>query len=131
MKKYSLYIISIPLAVLFLFGFLYWQKNKTVERHGVVYKTSTSGDMRFNYYDIKENKILDSWNEYPWFFATIDNLDDTEKINNFYNYVSENKGKVFRITGIKEDDDCEYFKKDENGEKCLENIRIEKIEVIK
>lgn len=125
MKKYSLFIIIIPLILLVSFGFLYL-KNNEVERYGVVFRNSTSGNMRFSYYDIQQNKILDSWDSHPWFFAAIKDLENYKSVDDVYNYVKNNENSIFKITGTKEKDDCEYY---DNGT-CLENITIKEIKSI-
>jgi len=38
-----------------------------VERYGIVFRNSTSGDMRFYYYDMAKGIILDKFQGYPWF----------------------------------------------------------------
>ena len=106
MKKYSLYIIAIPLAILIFIGFLLWQnKSKNVERYGVVFKNSTSGEMRFNYYDMGQKKVLDNWEGHPWFFALAKDAKDYNKIDYFFNKVKDNSGSVFKIIGTKRKDD--------------------------
>lgn len=98
-------------------------KNQEVERYGVLRRSSTSGDMRFDYYDIQQKKVLDNFEGHPWFFA----LKDESMTDEYLQYLQENKGAVFKIVGKRLADDCDYY---EDGS-CLENIAIEKIEVAK
>lgn len=126
MKKYYFYLFcSLALMVIFLLALFFWM-NRPVERYGVLSRSSTSGDMRFSYYDTEKKKVLDSWHGYPWFFATIKDLKNEKAVGNYYEYVQDNQNSVFRITGKKERDDCEYY----NTGVCLENIVISDIEVV-
>ncbi|MBU4257272.1 hypothetical protein KJ586_00755 [Patescibacteria group bacterium] len=97
-----------------------------VVRYGIVKTFSTSGDMRFYYYDIEKGIALDNWQGYPWFFATPENLNDGEKIDDLYNYVENNQNSVFKIIGTKEKDDCDYY----DARTCLENITIKEIKKV-
>lgn len=97
-----------------------------VVRYGTVKTFSTSGDMRFYYYDIEKDIALDNWQGYPWFFAAPEDLNDVEKINDIYNYVENNQNSVFKIIGTKEKDDCDYY----NAKTCLENITIKEIKKV-
>lgn len=144
MKKYSLYIIAIPLAIMSitLFVWLSLKNNKQqdssestvtadsliglVERHGVLRRASTSGDMRFDYYDIEKERVLDGLEGHPWFFATVADLEDDKSVDDYFDYVQKNKESVFKITGVKEKDDCGYTEG-----MCYENITIDEIEVVR
>lgn len=94
-----------------------------VERYGVVRQVSTSGDVRFDYYDLEKGIILDSFQQYPWFFATVDDINDNKKVDDYVNYVQSHPNYIFKITGEKDIDDCDYYG---NGI-CLENIIVDKI----
>jgi hypothetical protein len=120
MKKFM--AIGFGLITIFLIAFLFFQKSNSVERYGTLLRSSTSGDVRFSYYDINEKKSLESWENRPWFFA----LASEDETDNYLNYIQEHQGSVFKITGKKEVDDCDYFG---NGI-CLENISVEKIESV-
>lgn len=97
-----------------------------VVRYGKVITFSTSGDVRFNYYDIKKSVVLDSWQGYLWFFASPEDLNDGKKIDYLNNYIKNNQNSIFKITGIKEKDDCGYY----GAGACLENITIKEIEKV-
>lgn len=130
MKKYSLYI-SIFLLVAIAASILWVNihntgKSSYVERYGVLSRVSTSGDVRFSYYDIEQGRVLDEFEGHPWFFAMIEKMDDEKRIDDYVKYVRENESGVFKITGEKEPDDCEYY----GDSKCLENIRVIDIQVI-
>ncbi len=94
-----------------------------VERYGVLRKSSTSGDMRFDYYDIQQEKVLDNFEGHPWFFAS----KDMSMTDEYFKYLQENKDAVFKITGKKEEDDCDYY----GDGRCLENITVDEIEIYK
>lgn len=131
MKKYSLYIVAIPLVILIFIGFLLWQnRSKNVERYGVVFKNSTSGEMRFDYYDMGQKKVLDNWEGHPWFFALAKDAKDYDKIDYFFNKVKDNSGSVFKIIGTKEKDDCDYYAGGVNDGACMEIIVVSQIEVL-
>lgn len=98
------------------------KEDDSVERYGMLLRSSTSGDVRFSYYDIGQKKSLESWEGRPWFFA----LANEEETEDYLKYIQEREGSVFKITGKKEADDCDYFG---NGT-CLESIAVEKIEVV-
>jgi hypothetical protein len=98
-----------------------------VERYGIVFRNSTSGDMRFYYYDMAKGIILDKFQGYPWFFAAIDNLNDNKTLDDYFSYVQNHPNYVFKITGQKQADDCEYFGKGV----CVETITIKNIEAVK
>ena len=130
----------IPLAIVSLFLVLWLNSgNKekeralseashdSTERYGVLQRASTSGDMRFDYYDRENGKVLENWNGHPWFFATVADLKDDKNIDDYFDYVQKNKESVFKITGIKEKDDCDYY----GDGSCLEDITVEKIETYK
>lgn len=101
-------------------------KKEHVVRYGVIRTNSTSGELRLSYYNIKQKKVLNNWQRYPWFFATPENIEDLDGIKNQYDYVESHSGAIFKITGIKDSDDCEYYG---NGI-CLESIVIKQIEAI-
>ena len=111
-------IISIAIAaVIFCAGlFLRLQKSNEVVRYGTIKNFSSSGSMKFYYYDIENGKILEDKNK-SWFWGTLN--DDLVK------YVSDNQGAFFKITGKKERDDCGYIEGI-----CLEDIEISAIEAI-
>ncbi len=97
-----------------------------VERYGVLRTNSTSGEIRLSYYDMKEKKILESWQGYPWFFAAPESVEHDKKLEDFNNYVDSHKDAVFKIEGTKDEDDCGYYG---NGT-CLESITVKQIEAV-
>lgn len=127
MKKYLIFIIILlTIAIAGIFWLFSRNSNRLVERYGVILRSSTSGDMRFNYFDIEKGETVDNYQGYPWFFATIEDINDKKKVDDYYNYVENNEKAVFKITGIKEKDDCDYYG---NGT-CLESIMVKEIEAI-
>ncbi len=101
-------------------------KYDSVIRYGVIKFSSTSGDIRLNYYDIKQGKVLESFQEHPWFWAGIDDIDHDQCMEEFAQFVESNRNSIFKIEGKKEGDDCVYYT---NGP-CLENITIKKATAI-
>ena len=120
MKKFI--VIGFGLITVLLITFLFFQKSNSVERYGTLLRSSTSGDVRFNYYDIEQQKSLENLDGRPWFFA----LASENETDDYLKYIQEHEGSVFKITGKKEADDCDYFG---NGT-CLENISVEGIESV-
>lgn len=94
------------------------EENQDVIRYGDPFISSSSGDMRFIYFDMENKVLLKEWNGYPWFWGAGEEKD--------INYVENHKNYVFKITGEKEADDCGYY---DNGI-CLENITVKNIEAV-
>jgi hypothetical protein len=118
-QKYLYYIIIAAYLVLGAY-LLFFPK---VERYAVLERFSTAGDMRFKYYDMKNGRVLENRKDYPWFFATVADIKDSKKVDNYVKYIDDHKEYVFKITGSREKDDCSYFG---NGV-CLENIKVKDI----
>lgn len=88
---------------------------------------STSGDIRFYWYDVKTNKIINPEDQFSWFFAIPSLVSNDEKTtDNWVKFIEENKNAVFKITGTRLNDDCGYYDPDH----CIENIDIKKIKVV-
>mgnify|MGYP001492301885 CR=1 FL=1 len=119
MKKYIYHIL---IAIYLIAGISFILSTK-VERYGVVERFSTYGDMRFKYYDIKTGRVLEDRKNYPWFFATVDDIKDNKKVDDYVKYISEHEGYIFKIAGNREKDDCSSFG---NG-MCLESITVKDI----
>ena len=85
---------------------------------------TSSGGMKFYYYDIDKGEIMNNSNGNAWFWGGV--FTDEESIDNFANYIKENEDSVFKITGTHDSDDCDYLEGF-----CFENINIEKIERLK
>lgn len=98
---------------------------KEVERYGVIVTNSSSGSLRLRYYDIEQKKVLDSWEKYPGFWASVEDTGDREGGIKLFEYIQGKSGSVFKIVGQKESDDCGYW-----YGTCLENIVIKKIEAV-
>ncbi|MDD3002485.1 MAG: hypothetical protein PHS06_01285 [Candidatus Shapirobacteria bacterium] len=93
-----------------------------------VKQTSTSGDMRFYWYDTELKQIKDVNNQYAWFFALPeDTLNNNESNNKWVIFIKDNQNSVFKIVGTRLKDDCDYYGPDH----CIENINIETIEILK
>lgn len=92
-----------------------------------VKQISTSGDVRFYWYDTESKQIKDSGNQYAWFFALPKNVpDDSVATDKWIKFIKDNQNSVFKITGVKETDDCDYY----GSEHCIENIDVKTIEVV-
>lgn len=103
------------------------KQEESVERYGILRTASTSGDLTFTYYDINAGKVLTESQGYPWFFATVEDIENPQRVTDYYQYTQNHKGSIFKIIGKKGEDDCEYY----NNGVCLENISVEKIEAFK
>jgi hypothetical protein len=119
-------VLGFWLITILSIAFFFFQKSNSVERYGVVRGYSSSGDARFNYYDIERKEVLDSQGGYQWFWALPENMMEEKSIDDYYNYIRDNSDAVFKIKGSKWEDDCGYYA---DGS-CLEQILVEKIEVV-
>lgn len=112
---------------------------KEVVYYGVLFRWSTSGELRFGYYDTEKAQAIDD--SYYWFFAFLPNSEsanDTESYQEiilpYLNFLTEeNQGAVFKITGLRMMNEDKYYSECEN---CgtpdpLHQIEIDKIEVYK
>ena len=86
---------------------------------------STSGDIRFYWYDTELKQIKDIDNQYAWFFGSPTYVFDSP--GNWVSFFENNKNSVFKITGTKGKDDCDYYGLDH----CIENINIDSIEIVR
>lgn len=91
-------------------------KKSDIVLYGEIRNFSTSGDIKFDYYDIEQGKALYDENK-PWFWGYLH--------DNQIDYVSKNPYSVFKITGKKEEDDCGYTEGI-----CLEDISVNEIAVV-
>lgn len=143
-KKKLLFLIFFVLLIIIVI-FIFLSKNKKQEinslsptaknkevnssnlitYYGQVNKISTSGEARFWIYDIKLQKTKDSM--YDWFWAMPKDIPGNQELTDkWIDFIQKNKHSVFKITGIKIQDDCDYY--DLNH--CIEDINVKKIEVI-
>lgn len=91
---------------------------KSVVRYGGLFRFSGSGDMRFSYFDMEKNIFLNEWDGHPWFFGSVD--------AKYVDYIGNHSDYVFKITGRKVEDDCDYY----GDGRCMENIIVDKIEAV-
>jgi len=121
----------------YMYGWTLLDKNTTeslVTYQGYVIHNSTSGEVRFRWYDTKTQKptnpygkTIDPHNEYAWFWAMPKDVPYDEVITDTWiRYIADNKDSVFKITGTRGKDDCAYF----DSEHCIENIDIQSIEIV-
>lgn len=112
-------------GILFLIFFCLNSK-KTIY-FGYLKHSSTSGDTQFYWYDTKAKSIKNSNDQYAWFFALPQLVPDDEiTTNNWVKFIEENKDSVFKITGTRLNDDCDYY----GPEHCIENIDVKTIQVV-
>lgn len=118
--KYLLIVLVLTLGTFLVFRLLI-----TKTYYGYVDKISTSGEARFYWYDIKTNKILNTNDQYSWFFALPPQVPDDEIVTDkWVKFIEKNKNEVFKITGIRGQDDCDYY----GQEHCIKNIDVKIIE---
>lgn len=95
-----------------------------IELYAKLKAFSSSGGMKFYYYDFEKRNNTKGISGNDWFWGGV--YEDNESINSFVKYIEEDKNAIFKITGNQFEDDCDYM----NGF-CFENIKILKIERIK
>ncbi|KKP32920.1 MAG: hypothetical protein UR23_C0052G0002 [Candidatus Roizmanbacteria bacterium GW2011_GWA2_32_13] len=97
------YVPMFLIMTLLFLGALYLsdEVSKNVVWYGIPSKISISGDFRF-YPSNKKGQLLDE----HWFWAVPADINDTENIQNIYE-ILEPQG-VYKITGIRDEDDCDY-----------------------
>lgn len=91
---------------------------KSVVRYGGLFRFSGSGDMRFSYFDMEKKIFLNEWDGHPWFFGPVD--------TKYVDYIGDHGNYIFKITGRKVEDDCDYY----GDGRCMENIIVDKIEPV-
>lgn len=92
-----------------------------------VKQISTSGDIRFYWYDTEFEQVKDIDNEYAWFWAMpVDVPDDLESTDGWVGFIRDNSNSVFKITGTRGQDDCDYYGPDH----CIEDVNIDRIEIV-
>lgn len=100
-------------------------KSQKVEYFAVLKSFSSSGDMRFYWYDPVRKQILNPDDEFAWFFAMPDGVPSNDKaVNDWVKLIENNQTSIFKITGLRETDDCEYY----GPEHCVQAVVVEKIE---
>lgn len=100
--------------------------SKKVTYYAELARFSTSGDMRFYWYDIAKKQRVKPDDEYSWFFALPTKVPANENAtDDWVKYIEDNKTAVFKITGTREPDDCDYYGPDH----CIQSVNIDKIEV--
>lgn len=88
---------------------------------------STAREARFYWYDTELKKIKSPDDKYAWFWAMPQKFfDDTKISDQWFKFMDENNDEVFKITGTRLKDDCDYYDSDH----CIEDIDVKKIEVV-
>lgn len=96
----------------------YYAKLKTI---------STSREARFYWYDTQLKKIKSPDEEYAWFWAMPQKFfEDTELTDKWFKFIDDNNDAVFKISGTRLKDDCDYY----DQQHCIEDIDVKKIEVV-
>lgn len=96
----------------------YYAKLKTI---------STAREARFYWYDTELKNIKSPDDKYAWFWAMPQKFfDDTKISDQWFKFMDDNNDAVFKITGIRLKDDCNYYDSDH----CIEDIDVKTIEVV-
>lgn len=120
--KYLLIVLVLALGTFTVFRLLI-----TKTYYGYVDKISTSGEARFRWYDTKTNKIKNPDDQYAWFWVMPVNVpEDTALTDKWIKFINDNIDSVFKITGTRGKDDCDYY----GPNHCVENIDVKTIEVV-
>lgn len=120
------------LALVFIFGVLVIILSNR-NRSEIVYlarvkQISTSGETRFYWYDSKLKRIIAPDNQYSWFWAMPENVpSDSKATNEWVAKIKSKQDSVFKITGVRGKDDCEYF----DAQHCIQSIKVRSIEIVK
>lgn len=93
--------------------------------YGELKRFSTSGTLSFYFYDIEKSQLEQPDNPRHWFWAKPNDPKDTKEIDRILKIVSDNEGAIFKITGVRNKDDVDYY---EDGTP-IQDITIENIEV--
>lgn len=97
-----------------------------VTYHAELKRFSTSGDMRFYWYDLRKNQRVNPDDEYSWFFALPPDVPYSDKATDkWVKFIEANKTSIFKIIGRREPDDCGYY----GADHCIQSINIEDIEI--
>lgn len=125
-RKYKKTILVLFLIAITFLGFCFYKKQTSIF-YAKLIRWSTSGETKFKRYDFKNKEVMDSDNQYAWFWAMPKDVpDNLELTNKWIEFIRKNQGSVFKIVGKKNSDDCEYYGQNH----CIENINIKMIEVV-
>jgi hypothetical protein len=124
MKKIVLILVIVLAAAL-----VFWKTREgapeEVSFYAKVKTLSTSGSTAFYYYDL-ENGKTDCERKDCWFWGMLRHSEDEEKAMAYFQFLSDREGAVFKVTGVKEADDCEYLE----GQ-CLTSLILDKVETVR
>lgn len=88
---------------------------------------SSSGSMKFYWYDPKTKLIVEPDDLYSWFWAIPADVPQNETTtDNWVEYLRFKGESVLKITGYRLADDCDYYGPDH----CIQNINIKTIEEV-
>lgn len=93
-----------------------------VERYGTIRRYSTSGSLAFRY-DEARHPVGQGDDAPRWFWATVPAKDEDELDRRLGEIADAPDGQVYRITGVRGPDDCEYA-----PGVCFENIESVSLE---
>ena len=125
-KHFSFYFVVL-FIILFLIFTIIKQNRQTPQIlwYGIPMKISLSGDFRFYRTDEFGNKI-----DNKWFWVIPKNLNDEDYIDSVYNELLNNSGRIFKIQGVKDKDDCDYYRAGELLNACISTIILDNISVL-
>lgn len=124
MKK-ILIILSVVLAVPLVYFETRAVAPEAVSYFAKVKTLSTSGSAAFYYYD-PESDTTDCEREDCWFWGVLRQAEDDRKALDYFQFMSDRESAVFKVTGVRDADDCEYLEG-----KCLQTLILDKVEVVK
>lgn len=124
MKKAVIILGIILVAILVYFKTRAVVAPETVSYFAKVKTLSTSGSVAFYYYD-PETQQADCEREDGWFWGAIRQVDDDQKALAYFQFLSDHEGAVFKVTGVREADDCGYLEG-----RCLQSIVLDKVEAV-
>lgn len=127
MKKRLLIIVG--LVAVSALAFRYSDQPKAlgeqVSYFAKVKTLSTSGSAAFYYYDPEKGEA-DCEREDGWFWGVLRQAEDDRKALDYFQFLSDRESAVFRVTGVRDADDCGYIEG-----KCLQTLILDKVELVK
>lgn len=99
-----------------------------VDFYATLSQFSTSGDMRFRWWDMEQRRDVFPGNKYTWFFAMPPDIVDDEAANKkWVKFIDDHTDYIYEIIGRREENDCGYYGSDH----CIESVTIDQIIPIK
>jgi hypothetical protein len=123
MRKKNNYILFIIVVLLICGFFLFKIRPQNEVWYGTPTKISLSGDFRFNRTDENGNLIRSE----HWFWAIPKDLHDTNEIDHIYDLLQNNTRGIYKITGLRDPDDCHYYEAGPMIGTCIKSLIINSI----